>query len=86
MSNRLVVSSLPLPPSRQKAVDSGLKKAIEVPLTIIRIAHDCWPHLETLAEHGNIAAITDLQVRFEGQSEILVRFVCSHLKLYKHLL
>ena len=53
---------LPSLSSRRKAIDAGLKKAIEVPLTVLRIAHSCWPHLETLAAHGNPTAITDLQV------------------------
>lgn len=42
---------------------AGLKKAIQVPLTMMRIARQCWPHFETMAEHGNIATVSDLQVR-----------------------
>lgn len=47
---------------RQAAKDLGLKKAADVPMSIIRIANQCWPHLVSLAEHGNIACKSDLQV------------------------
>ena len=43
-------------------MDSGLKKAIEVPLSLMRLAHGCWPHMMTLAEHGNITTLSDLKV------------------------
>ena len=43
-------------------MDLGLKKAVEVPMSIIRIANQCWPHLVSLAEHGNISCKSDLQV------------------------
>ena len=48
--------------SRQQAMDRGMKKAIEVPLGLLNLARGCWPHMETLAHHGNITAISDLQV------------------------
>jgi len=43
-------------------MDLGLKKAADVPVSIIRIANQCWPHLVNLAEHGSIACKSDLQV------------------------
>ena len=49
---------------RAQAMDSGLKKAIEVPLTLMRLAHKCWPHMTTLAEHGNITTLSDLKVNY----------------------
>ena len=43
-------------------MDLGLKKAVDVPMSIIRTANQCWPHLISLAEHGNISCKSDLQV------------------------
>ena len=43
-------------------MDAGLKKAIDVPMSIIRTANQCWPHLVSFAEHGNISCKSDLQV------------------------
>ena len=43
-------------------MQAGLREAIEVPLSVIRLAAGCWPHLITLAECGNSAAISDVQV------------------------
>lgn len=43
-------------------MDLGLKKAVDVPMSIIRTANQCWPHLVSLAEHGNISCKSDLQV------------------------
>ena len=39
-----------------------MRYAISFPLSLMRIAHSCWPHLLTLATHGNIQTICDLQV------------------------
>jgi len=47
---------------RNQAMDLGLKKAVDVPMSIIRTANQCWPHLISLAEHGNISCKSDLQV------------------------
>lgn len=44
-------------------MQSGLKKAIEVPLDVMRLSSRCWPHLVTLAQHGNVTAISDIQAR-----------------------
>ena len=43
-------------------MDNGLKKAIEVPLSVMRLANGCWPHMMTLADHGNITTLSDLKV------------------------
>ena len=43
-------------------MDLGLKKAVDVPMAIIRAANQCWPHLVSLAERGNISCKSDLQV------------------------
>ena len=50
---------------RQKALQDGTRKAIDVPLQLMKLADRCWPHLSVLAECGNIRAISDLQVREE---------------------
>lgn len=47
---------------RAQAMDNGLKKAIEVPLSLMTLAHGCWPHMMTLAQHGNITTLSDLKV------------------------
>lgn len=47
---------------RAQAMDSGLKKAIEVPLSLMKLACGCWPHMVTLAQHGNITTLSDLKV------------------------
>ena len=49
-------------------MQSGLKKAIEVPLAVMRLANGCWPHLATLAQHGNITTISDIQVKYKKKS------------------
>lgn len=43
-------------------MQAGLKKAIEVPLDLMQVACSCWPHVATIAEYGNITAISDVQV------------------------
>lgn len=43
-------------------MQAGLKKAIEVPLGLMKVASGCWPHLTTIAQHGNITALSDIQV------------------------
>ena len=45
-------------------MQEGLKKAIEVPLGLMRKAHSCWPHLLVLAELGNKQTMSDLQVKY----------------------
>ena len=43
-------------------MQEGLKEAIEVPLSVMRIAHGCWEHMITMATHGNNTALSDIQV------------------------
>lgn len=47
---------------RKLAVQTSVKKAIEVPLAVMREAKQCWPHMETLAKHANVTVLSDLQV------------------------
>ncbi len=47
---------------RDKEMEAGLKEAIVVPLNIMTVCQECWPHLAVLAEHGNIQTMSDLQV------------------------
>jgi len=47
---------------RLSAMQTGLKKAIDVPLGTMRIAGACWDAMVEMAEHGNIASKSDLEV------------------------
>lgn len=47
---------------RKKAMQDGLKKAINVPLTTMRIADSCWQAMKGVAEIGNIASYSDIEV------------------------
>jgi glutamate formiminotransferase/formiminotetrahydrofolate cyclodeaminase len=47
---------------RHAAMQEGLKKAIEVPLTTMRLGDRCWDAMIEMAEHGNIASRSDLEV------------------------
>ena len=40
----------------------GLQKAVQVPLNLMKKAHNCWPHLLILSKHGNMQTMSDLQV------------------------
>ncbi len=48
--------------ARTAAMQSGLKKAVEVPLTTMRIADSCWDTMVEMAAHGNMASKSDLEV------------------------
>ena len=48
-------------------MQSGIKKAIEVPLALMKLASGCWSHLATLAQYGNITALSDIQVLIQPQ-------------------
>lgn len=48
--------------ARAAAMQNGLKKAIDVPLTAMRIADRCWESMLEMARHGNIASKSDLEV------------------------
>ncbi len=54
-------------------MDDGLKAAIDVPLSLLHTAYQCWPHMATLAVHGNLSAISDVQVHILT----LVPFLCG---------
>jgi glutamate formiminotransferase/formiminotetrahydrofolate cyclodeaminase len=43
-------------------MQAGLKKAIDVPLTTMRIADTCWEAMEEMAAHGNMNSKSDLEV------------------------
>ena len=48
--------------AREHAMQDGLKKAIDIPLTTMRIASHCWESMEEMARHGNLASKSDLEV------------------------
>jgi glutamate formiminotransferase/formiminotetrahydrofolate cyclodeaminase len=48
--------------TRQAAMQEGLRKAVEVPLKTMRIADSCWEAMLGMAEHGNPASRSDLEV------------------------
>ena len=47
---------------RNDKMQEGLKKAIDVPLTVMRIADGCWQYMTELAKVGNINSASDLAV------------------------
>jgi len=47
---------------RQEKMQSGLKTAIDVPLTTMRLGDSAWPQLLEVARHGNPASKSDTQV------------------------
>ncbi|HEY3251494.1 MAG TPA: cyclodeaminase/cyclohydrolase family protein, partial [Ignavibacteria bacterium] len=47
---------------RYDKMQEGLKKAINVPLSVMRIADSCWDSMIELAKVGNIASSSDLAV------------------------
>ena len=47
---------------RKEKMQEGLKKAINVPLSVMRISDSCWEWMIRMAEHGNIASKSDLEV------------------------
>lgn len=48
--------------TRTAAVQAGLRQAIEVPLSVMRIADRCWEPMIELAQFGNPASRSDLDV------------------------
>ena len=48
--------------ARRAAMQDGLRKAAEVPLRTMRIADGCWDAMVGMAEHGNPASRSDLEV------------------------
>jgi glutamate formiminotransferase/formiminotetrahydrofolate cyclodeaminase len=47
---------------RHQKMQEGLKKAIDVPLTVMRISDSCWEWMFEMAKVGNIASSSDLAV------------------------
>ncbi|KAL8587067.1 hypothetical protein ACOMHN_023457 [Nucella lapillus] len=47
---------------RDKAMESGLLTAVQVPLCVARVANSLWPSLKELSTMGNINCKSDLQV------------------------
>lgn len=47
---------------RNRAMQEGLKKAIMVPLTTMRLAFECWEPMKEVARIGNIASKSDVEV------------------------
>lgn len=47
---------------RNDKMQEGLKKAIDVPLSVMRIADSCWDNMTELAKLGNINSASDLAV------------------------
>ena len=47
---------------RQEKMQAGLKTAIKVPLTTMRLGDSVWPQLLDVARHGNPASKSDIQV------------------------
>jgi glutamate formiminotransferase/formiminotetrahydrofolate cyclodeaminase len=47
---------------REKALQSGLKKAIEVPLKTMRVGSNAWDMMVEVARYGNIASKSDIEV------------------------
>lgn len=48
--------------NRSRLMQEGLKKAINVPLDVMRIADSCWPNMVEMAKHGNPSSGSDLAV------------------------
>ncbi|MDX9757753.1 MAG: glutamate formimidoyltransferase [Bacteroidota bacterium] len=48
--------------ARGAAMQAGLKKAVEVPLTTMRIVDTCWDYMVDMAAEGNLNSKSDLEV------------------------
>lgn len=48
--------------AREKAIQESIKKAVEVPLTTMRLASKCWEPMIEVAKIGNIASKSDVEV------------------------
>ncbi|XP_042302603.1 LOW QUALITY PROTEIN: formimidoyltransferase-cyclodeaminase [Sceloporus undulatus] len=47
---------------RTTAMQLGLKKAVGVPFSLAEKVHSLWPFLREMAQHGNVACKSDIQV------------------------
>lgn len=48
--------------ARERAMQDGLKKAVEVPLATMKAADACWDAFAELARHGGLSMRSDLEV------------------------
>jgi glutamate formiminotransferase / formiminotetrahydrofolate cyclodeaminase len=48
--------------ARHDAMQAGLRKAVAVPLEVMRLADGCWDAMAEMARHGNPASRSDLEV------------------------
>lgn len=48
--------------NRTNAMQSGLKKAIDIPLTTMKIGFSVWDNMLDVAKYGNIASASDVEV------------------------
>jgi len=48
--------------ARHRAMQEGLKAAVQVPLEVMRVADRAWDAMVAMAVHGNIASRSDLEV------------------------
>lgn len=48
--------------ARHRALQDGLKAAVEVPLDVMRVADSCWDAMVEMARHGNLSSRSDLEV------------------------
>jgi glutamate formiminotransferase/formiminotetrahydrofolate cyclodeaminase len=48
--------------SRHRAMQEGLRAAVQVPLEVMRVADRCWDAMAEMAHHGNLASRSDLEV------------------------
>ena len=47
---------------KQEKLQQGLKKAIDIPLTTMKLADAAWDAMAGIAQHGNIASKSDVEV------------------------
>jgi len=47
---------------RTRSAQAALARAVEVPLSVLRIGDRCWDAMVEMAAHGNIASRSDLEV------------------------
>ena len=48
--------------ARRDAMEAALKKAVEVPLSVLRTGDGCWEAMVEMARHGNLASRSDIEV------------------------
>src|SRR5262249_41437045 len=48
--------------ARLAAAQAALRRAVEVPLSVLRTGDGCWEAMLEMARHGNIASRSDLEV------------------------